>query len=67
MDKIEEREENKDERLNDDISKEEVTRAINCCKQNLSPGLDGIEYEMLRRLPVGYIDIITDIFNHTYI
>lgn len=63
---IEEREEDKDERLNDDICKEKVTRTINCCKKNLSPGLDGIEYEMLRRLPVGYIDIITDIFYHIF-
>lgn len=63
---IEEREADKNESLNDDIKKEEVIRAINCCKKNSAPGLDGIEYEMFKKLPKGYINILTDIFNQIF-
>lgn len=61
--KILTREKDNEDKLNSDISKEETRRAIKCCKMSLAPGLDHIEYGMLKRLSDEYIGIITEIFN----
>lgn len=49
--------------MNAEITKEETKRAIGCCKKSSAPGLDHIEYEMIRRLNDEYIEIMTEIFN----
>lgn len=52
--------------LNNRITEGEVLRAVQNIKKNSSPGLDNIEYKMLKLLPREYITTITYIFNKIF-
>lgn len=45
------------------FSLEELTSALNSFRDNLSPGLDKINYEILKRLPEFYLRVLLDINN----
>lgn len=49
--------------LNNDIIQEELKRAIKMIKRNSSPGLDGIDYEMIKRFPEEIKDIYLELLN----
>ncbi|XP_046750589.1 uncharacterized protein LOC124413847 [Diprion similis] len=42
---------------------EEFNKALNSCKIKSSPGLDGIDYTILTKLPIKYKLILLDIYN----
>ena len=52
--------------VNDHFALHELQTAIGQCKRNSSPGEDGIEYEMIQRLPVSCLKIILDLFNNKW-
>ncbi|KAK0156727.1 hypothetical protein PV328_012387, partial [Microctonus aethiopoides] len=49
--------------LDRDIVVEETRRAVNSCRITSAPGIDKVEYIMIKRLSDEYMGIITDIFN----
>lgn len=56
----------KEHELNQNITVEEVKRAIGCIRKNSSPGIDAIEYTMIKLLPKEYVPIVTEIFNDLF-
>lgn len=48
------------DKINDDKIKEEVIRTINCCKKKPQVQME-LNMNILKRLPKGYINSITDI------
>lgn len=52
-----------DHSLNNDITLDELNRALRSIKKDSSPGLDAIDYPMSIRLPQRYHKLITNIFN----
>ena len=44
----------------------EFNTALNTGKENSSPGLDGIDYEVLQMLPIKYKLLLLDIYNEMY-
>lgn len=53
--------------LNDNFSMAELIRAIRSVRRNSSPGLDGIEYTIIKLIPREYLQIILDIFNEFFL
>lgn len=49
-----------------DFIAEEMERAISYTRNRSSPGLDGIEYEMIKRLPTKYKSELLKIMNYCY-
>lgn len=60
---INENEIDKENELDRDIVVEETRRAVNSCRITSAPGIDKVEYIMIKRLSDEYMGIITDIFN----
>ena len=51
---------------NDPFDLHELHSAIVQCKKNSAPGEDGIEYEMIRRLPVSCLKTILHLYNNIW-
>ena len=49
--------------INDTISREEVSIAINNLKNNKSPGYDSLLNEYLKNSPITVIELLTEYFN----
>lgn len=49
--------------LDSPISKREIIVSLNKCKNNKSPGPDGISYEFLKNLPENGLHYISKMFN----
>ena len=52
--------------MNDPFALHELQTAIAQCKKNSSPGEDGIEYEVIRRLPVSCQKTILHLYNNIW-
>lgn len=61
---VKDKEEQEDEAdLDMQFKKEELERAIRNVKEKSAPGLDGVEYKMIKELPNGYKEEILKLFN----
>lgn len=52
--------------LDRDFSLEELVRAIECIKKYSASGIDNIEYNMIKLLPLEFLPIILDLFNEFF-
>lgn len=53
--------------MNEEFSMEELNRAIDNCRDKSSPGMDGIEYKMIKGLQRGHRLILLDLFNYSFL
>lgn len=53
--------------LNGEFTRAELDRALNSCKNGSSPGLDGIDYRMLKNFPEKYKEILLDLINYSFV
>lgn len=60
---IKETQNNRYPELNDEFSYDELERALGMIRKNTAPGLDGIEYRMLKELPKRMKEILLEMFN----
>lgn len=53
-------------KMNEEFSMEELNRAITNCRDKSSPGMDAIEYKMIKGLERGHRLILLELFNHSF-
>lgn len=63
MDERKAKEEEKEEDLNIQFKEEELERALRNVKETSSPGIDKIEYKMIKKLSPGFKKEILKLFN----
>lgn len=67
MDERKAKEEEKEEDLNVQFKEEELERALRNVKETSSPGIDKIEYKMIKKLSPGFKKEILKLFNWCFI